>query len=154
MDVLTKERLIRVAMDEAEKATREGNSPFGAVLSDLEGNVVEVARNTTNTDVDPTAHAEVNLIRKVSKKLSTRDLSGYYLICNVQSCAMCFSAAIKAKISNFIFGYGEDETLTPRIDVFEMSKHCEHEVNIETGVLKEECKHQLEQARKMMGKKI
>jgi len=149
MDISTKEKLVKITMDEAQKAIQEGNSPFGAVLSDSNGNVIDVAHNTTNTDTDPTAHAEINLIRKVSKKLNTKDLSDYYLISNVQSCPMCFSAAIRSKISNFIYGYAEDETLVPKADVFEMSKHCNHKVNIETGILREECKHQLEQARKM-----
>ncbi len=150
MDILTKEKLIRIAINEAEKAIQEGNSPFGAVLSDSKGNVIDVAHNTKNMDIDPTAHAEINLIRKVSKRLNTEDLSDYYLISNIQSCPMCFSAAIRSKIFNFIYGYAEDETLIPKINVFEMSKYCKHEINIETGILKDECKHQLEQARKTM----
>ena len=69
MNQKVKEKLMRLAMSEADKAFREGNSPFGAVLADLEGNVIATAYNTTNNDIDPTAHAEINLIRKITKKL-------------------------------------------------------------------------------------
>ncbi|MFA7314540.1 MAG: nucleoside deaminase [Candidatus Magasanikbacteria bacterium] len=150
MNLETKEKLMRIAMEEATKAFEEGNSPFGAVLTDVDGNIIAISHNTTNTSIDPTAHAEINLIRQITKQLTSKDLSAYYLISNAQSCAMCFAAAIKAKISHFIYGYGEDETLTPQINVFEMNKYCKQKANIETGILKEECKTQLEEIRKKM----
>ncbi len=149
MDAHLKEKLLRIAINEAEKATQEGNSPFGAVLADLDGNVVDVAHSTANTDIDPTAHAEINLIKKVTKKINSKDLSDYCLISNAQSCSMCFSAAIRAKIKNFIYGCAENHTLIPKIDVFELSKYCEEKIDIDTGILKKECQEQIERARKM-----
>jgi len=137
-----------VAITEAQKAIETGNSPFGAVLCDKNGNIISVSHNTTNTDIDPTAHAEINVIKKACSKLNTKDLSDYYLISNAQSCSMCFSAAIKSKISNFIYGYAEDETLKPSITVFEMSEFCDQKINIESGILNEECKRQIELFRK------
>lgn len=98
MDNETKERLVRIAQEEAEKAIEEGNSPFGAVLADFDGNVIETSHNTSNTSIDPTAHAEINLIKKSVSMLKTKDLSKYFLISNAQSCSMCMSAAIKSKI--------------------------------------------------------
>jgi tRNA(adenine34) deaminase len=147
MNQSIKESLMRLAIAEAENAIQEGNSPFGAVLSDHRGNVVDIAHNTTRTDCDPTAHAEINLIRKVAKKQNSRNLVEYCLISNAQSCPMCFSAAIKAKITHFIYGYGEDETLLPQIDVLELAQRCPSPPKIETGILKEECRLQLERAR-------
>ena len=149
MNISTKKNLIKIAMDEAEKANKKGNSPFGAVLSDLDGNIIDIAHNTTNTDSDPTAHAEINLIRKVSKKIKSKNLSNYCLISNAQSCSMCFSAAIKSKIKNFIFGADSESHMNPNLNVFEVSKYSHNQLNIDTGVLKEECKSQIEQARKM-----
>ena len=147
MDISVKESLVKVTIEEAEKAIHESNSPFGAVLADFDGGVIHVAHNTVKTDNDPTAHAEINLIRKASKE--NKNLSDYYLVSNAQSCPMCFSAAVRAGISNFLYGYAENETLVPNIDVFEMSKYCESKINIETGILNEECKKQLERARAM-----
>lgn len=149
MNAATKEKLIRLAMAEAQAAAVEGNSPFGAVLADAYGDVIDVAHNTTNTAIDPTAHAEVNLIRKVAARLNTKDLSAYYLISNAESCPMCFSAAVKANISNFIFGNVGGVTMNPKIDVFEMSRHSQGKINIETGILQEECRMQIEKIRKL-----
>lgn len=148
MNNLNKEKLIKIAMNEAEKAIKEGNSPFGAVLSDSEGNIISKTHNTANTDSDPTAHAEIKLIRDVSKKFKTKDLSKYCLVSNAQSCSMCFSAAIKAKIKYFIFGANSESDMNPNLNVFEILKHSKGEINIETGILKNECKKQIENARK------
>jgi len=145
-----KEKLMRLAMKEAAKATKRGNPPFGAVLTDMDGNLIAKDYNTTNSKTDPTAHAQMNLIRQVTKKLKSQNLSDYCLVSNAQDCSMCFDAAIKANIKNFIFGYAEDHTLTPKITVFEMNERCEQKANIETGILKEECQKQIEEARKIV----
>lgn len=143
--------LMRMAMAEAERAAREGNSPFGAVLCDGEGNVLVTARNTTVTDTDPTAHAEINALRLAGKKLGKKDLSGLVLVSNAQSCPMCFCAAIRSGIVDFVYGYAEDETLVPKIDVFSLAKYCAISPNIETGVLGEGCEGQLKMARRRSG---
>ncbi|OGH86250.1 MAG: hypothetical protein A2493_00080 [Candidatus Magasanikbacteria bacterium RIFOXYC12_FULL_33_11] len=150
MNQKVKEKLMRLAMSEADKAFREGNSPFGAVLADLEGNVIATAYNTTNNDIDPTAHAEINLIRKITKKLKAKDLSKYFLVSNAQSCTMCFSAAIKSKIVNFVFGTGNEANNNPNLSIFEIAKYVKEKLNIETGILKDECQKQIEEARKII----
>lgn len=74
--------LMREVMNEVDIAIKEGNSPFASFLLDKEGNIKYRAHNTTNIDTDPTAHAEINLIRKACKDLNTKDLSNYILISN------------------------------------------------------------------------
>ena len=149
MEYSIKEKLVRMAMEEASIAIMEGNSPFGAILTDLGGNVVEIAHNTQNTDSDPTAHAEINLIRSMAKKINNSDLSKYYLIGNAQSCSMCFSAAIKAKITNFIFGAESEPHMNPNLNVHEVAKHTQNDLNITSGILQFECKNQIDKARKL-----
>lgn len=146
MDKATRETLVRTALAEAKKAASEGNSPFGAVICDVDGRIIAAARNTVNADSDPTAHAEMNAIRAASKKLRTKDLSGFFLVSNVQSCPMCFSAAVRSRITDFIFGCAEDETLVPAVNVFKMSEFCK-DVRIETGILENECRKFLNQQR-------
>jgi tRNA(Arg) A34 adenosine deaminase TadA len=150
MDITTKEKLVSIAMQEAEKAWETGNSPFGAVLAAADGTIIQIGHNTVKTDNNPLAHAETNVIVQASKKLNTRDLSPYYLVSNAQSCPMCFSGAIKAKITHFIYGCAEDETLEPKITVFDLAKYCKHPVHIDAGILQEECLAQLARARKKM----
>jgi tRNA(adenine34) deaminase len=149
IDQSTKESLMRLAMAEAAKAIQEGNSPFGALIVDAEGEVVGKAYNTTVTDTYPTAHAEINVIRQVAKKFKTKSLKGYTLISNAQSCPMCFCAAVKAKISHFMYGYAEDETLSPKADVFQINSFCEPQNVIETGILEKECREQIAMVRSM-----
>ena len=140
--------LMREVIDEVNIAIKEGNSPFAAFLLDKDGNIKYMAHNTTNIDCDPTAHAEINLIRKACKDLNTKDLSNYILISNAWSCSMCFSAAIKAKISNFIFGTESESNMNPNITIYDIKEKCSNEINIVTDILKDECKKQIESIRK------
>ena len=140
--------LMREVIDEVNIAINEGNSPFAAFLLDKEGNIKYKAHNTTNIDCDPTAHAEINLIRKACKDLNTKDLSNYILISNAWSCSMCFSAAIKAKISNFIFGTESASNMNPNVTIYDIKEKCSNEINIVTGILKDTCKKQIDDSRK------
>ena len=76
--------------------------PFGACI--VKGNkVIAVSRNTVLKN-DATCHAEVNTIRKASKKLKTYDLSGCSIYSTTEPCPMCFSAIHWARISVLIYG--------------------------------------------------
>ena len=147
MDKTIQEKLMRIAMAEAEKAIQAGNSPFGALLVAPDGSVIERAYNTEWTDNDPTAHAEMNLIRKAVRMLGTTDLSPYYLVCNAQSCSMCFSAAIKCNIQNYVFGADSEGHMNPNLTVYDLAKYAQTELVIHSGVLKEQCRRQIKEAR-------
>lgn len=134
-------------MDEAEKGMKNCNSPFGAVLTDKKGNIVEVAHNTCKTDCDPTAHAEINLLRKAGKKYQTTVLEEYCLFSNAESCSMCITAAIKAGITFFYFGAPSEKNMDPYLTVFDVAKTSKRTLHIETGILKEECIEQISRGR-------
>lgn len=142
------EKIMRVAIEEVEIAIKEGNSPFAAILINKNGEIIGKAHNTAKTENNPILHAEINLITNVCKKLNTRDLSEYCLISNAWSCSMCMSASIKAKISNFIFGAPSENDMNPNITVFDIKEKTNGDINIVTGVLEEECRKQIERARK------
>jgi tRNA(Arg) A34 adenosine deaminase TadA len=150
LDRRKKELLMREVIKEVDKAVLQGNAPFGALLVDHTGTIVYRAHNTTTSTMDPTAHAEVNIIRKACADLQTKNLSLFTLVSNAQSCPMCFSASVKAKISNFLYGYAEDETLIPRINVHELKERVTEEIAIETNILEEECRSQVEKGRKII----
>ena len=145
-----KEKLMRLAMSEADQAVQEGNSPFGAVLADLDGNVIASAHNNTKSTQDPVAHAEVNLIRKIVRQTQSKDLSNYYMIINALPCPMCAAVCIKYKIKNYILGADNEKHMNPYIKIFAIARYSHELVNIETGILKEECQKQIEEARKIM----
>ena len=143
------EKLMKLVLEEVEIAINEGNSPFAANLIDNNGNIIGKAHNTAKSNNNPVLHAEINLITDMCKKLNTRDLSKYCLVSNAWSCSMCMSASIKAKIKNFIFGAPSEDDMNPNITVFDIKEKTKGEINIITGILEEECKAQIERARKV-----
>ena len=147
---ISEEKIIYVMkeiMSEVDIAIKEGNSPFAAFLLNKDGIIKYRAHNTSSTDIDPTAHAEINLIRKACNDLKRKDLSDYILISNAWSCSMCFSAAIKAKISNFIFGTESESDMNPNVTIYDIKEKSKNKINIISGILDNECKKQIEDAR-------
>ncbi|MBR0427785.1 MAG: nucleoside deaminase [Clostridia bacterium] len=151
---INKEKLMRIVIHEAEEAIKEGNSPFGAILIDENGNIIEKAHNTAKSMCNPVLHAEINLITKACKKLNTRDLSKYCIMSNAWSCSMCMSACIKAKIQNFIYGAPSELDMNPNITIFDIKEKTNNKLNIEIGVLQDECQLQIENARQNTGYKV
>ena len=142
-----KEKLMRLAMTEADKASAEGNYPFGAVVADETGKIFASAHNTQITDHDSTVHAEFNLIRYLSKKHDREEFSSFFLESNAESCSMCFSAAIKAGILHLIFGAPSEPHMEPFLTVKNIVRFCRVNLDISYGVLKEDCIRQIAETR-------
>lgn len=93
-----------LAIEEARKTMNENiGGPFGAAITDKEGNIIVVASNRVLETNDPTAHAEVMAIREATKKLGTKDLSEYILYATGYPCPMCLSAIIWANIKKVYY---------------------------------------------------
>jgi tRNA(adenine34) deaminase len=152
MDLDTQERLVRLAMQAAQQAADEGNYPFGALMTDASGKVLACAHNTQNTDRDPTAHAEINLIRSLAKNHSATEFADFYMVSNAESCSMCMSAAIKAGIRHYVFGAPSEAHMEPYLTVKDVLKYCRVEPDVTFGVLAEECRAQIRQIREKQGK--
>ncbi|MCD6356320.1 MAG: nucleoside deaminase, partial [Anaerolineaceae bacterium] len=129
-----------IAIEEAKKAAAEGNYPFGAVIADRKGNLLAKAHNTQVTDRDPTAHAEINLIRALAKKYTEEELADFYLVCNAESCSMCFSAAIKAGIKHYVFGAPSEPHMEPYLTVSDILTYCRRPLDVTFGILESECR--------------
>ena len=67
---------------------------------------------------------------------------------NAWSCSMCMSACIKAKIQNYIYGAPSEETMNPNVTIFDIKDKSKIELNIEIGILENECRLQIDNARK------
>ena len=99
------EEIMRLGINEARKTMNENKGgPFGAVITDKNGNVISVASNLVLKLHDPTAHAEIMAIREASRKLETYDLSNCVLYATGYPCPMCLSAIIWANIKNVYYG--------------------------------------------------
>lgn len=132
-------RLMRVAIEEAKKAIRRGDKPVGGLIVDKNGNIIVSGGNREVTDMDPTAHAEMVLIREACKKLKKRDLKGYISICTAESCPMCTSALIIAGIREFYFGAYLEKTFNPYITMTKLVEQSKGDFIIVDGVLNDEC---------------
>jgi tRNA(adenine34) deaminase len=93
-----------LALAEAEKAAARGEVPVGAVLVDSEGHVVAVAGNRTEELADPTAHAEMLVIRAGAAKLGRPRLLGCDLYVTLEPCPMCAQAISFARLRRLYFG--------------------------------------------------
>lgn len=118
------------------------------IICDDDGNILAEAENSTKTEHNPTAHAEMNAIKRLTIGKRSTKFSDLTLISNVQSCPMCFCAAYRSGIRSFIYGSSENDTLVPHITVQELNSFCNPTASIVTGILQDECKKILLDARK------
>ncbi len=86
------ERHLLAAIELARRARENGNHPFGALLVDGDDNVVLEAENTVVTGRDPTAHAELNVIRAAGERFDPDFLGRCTLYASTEPCAMCAAA--------------------------------------------------------------
>jgi tRNA(Arg) A34 adenosine deaminase TadA len=93
-----------VALAKAEAAAACGEVPVGAVLVDDAGNVIAAAGNRVENDHDPTAHAEMLVLREGAAKLGSTRLSESDLWVTLEPCAMCAAAVALARIRRLYFG--------------------------------------------------
>jgi tRNA(Arg) A34 adenosine deaminase TadA len=99
----THEDYMKIAAGLAEKNVRKGGGPFSALVV-KDGEVVATGCNRVTNKHDPTAHAEVEAIRKATKKLGTYDLSGCTIYASCEPCPMCLGAIYWARLDNLYFG--------------------------------------------------
>ncbi len=94
-----------LAFQEAEAAAARGEVPVGAVLVDpAKGEVLAAAGNQTEATFDPTAHAEMLVIRAAAAKLGAARLAGCDLYVTLEPCTMCAAAASHARLRKVIYG--------------------------------------------------
>jgi tRNA(Arg) A34 adenosine deaminase TadA len=94
---------MELALAEAETAAARGEVPVGAVLIDNDGCVRAAAGNRVESDRDPTAHAEMLVLRAATARLGTKQLPGCDLYVTLEPCAMCAAAIAFARLRRLYF---------------------------------------------------
>lgn len=102
---------LRKAVEISRRSRENGNTPFGAVLVDSEGNIIEEQENVEITEHKCTGHAETMLIEKASKKYSRDFLWNCTLYTTVEPCAMCAGAVYWGNIGTIVYGMEEKKLL-------------------------------------------
>lgn len=95
--------MMRRALAAARAAALAGEVPVGAVLVDAAGVVLAEAHNRVEADRDPTAHAEMLVIRAAAARVQAKRLPGCTLYVTLEPCAMCAAAASFARLTRIVF---------------------------------------------------
>ncbi len=130
---------MEVALDLAKKAAIRGEVPVGAILI-KEGNLIASGGNSPISSVDPTAHAEIKVLRKAAKQLSNYRLPGTTLYVTLEPCTMCVGAIIHARVQRVVFGAKDPKTgaLVSRYTIGR-DNLLNHALETCGGVLEEKC---------------
>ncbi len=148
----TPEYYMKQALGEAEKAFAEGEVPIGAVIV-KDGEIVGRGRNSAEKSKDPTCHAEIMAIRDACKRLGGWRLPGCDMYVTAEPCSMCAGAIVLARIEKLYIG-----TLDPKagacvsLNNIVTDTRLNHQVQLFTGVMKEECSALLKEFFKQLRK--
>lgn len=127
------------ALEEARSAGAAGEVPIGAVLA-LDGRVIARSGNRTIRDCDPTAHAEVIVLREGARVVDNYRLAGTTLYVTIEPCSMCAGAMVQARIPRLVYGANDPKAGAVRTHFQILSdSNLNHQVEITAGVLAAEC---------------
>ena len=133
------ERYMKEAIRQAKKARALEEVPIGCVIV-YEGKIIARGYNSRNTDKNTLSHAELNAIRKASKKLGDWRLEGCTMYVTLEPCQMCAGALVQSRIDEVVIG-----SMNPKagcagsvLNLLEVDGF-NHKVKITRGILEEEC---------------
>ena len=131
--------IMEQALEEARTAAAAGEVPIGALLV-YEGQIIARSGNRTIRDCDPTAHAELVVLREGSRKLGNYRLAGTTLYVTVEPCSMCAGGMIQARVPRLVYGCDDPKGGAVR-SCFAMLNHpgLNHQVEVTAGILANEC---------------
>jgi len=129
---------MRIALEAARGAEAAGEVPVGAVLV-RDDTVLAVAANRPIAGHDPTAHAEIEVLRAGGRALSSYRLTGTALYVTLEPCVMCASAIIHARVARLVFGAWDPKAgaAGSTTNIFALPS-MNHRVDVFGGVLMEE----------------
>ena len=155
------ERFMKEAIRQAKKARALDEVPIGCVIV-YEGKIIARGYNRRNTDENTLSHAELNAIKKASKKLGDWRLEGCTMYVTLEPCQMCAGALMQSRIDKVVIG-----SMNPKagcagsvLNLLEMDGF-NHKVEVERGILQEECStmlseffRELREKKKMLKKSL
>jgi len=129
-----------VALEHARLAQDHGDVPIGAVVLDAGNQVVAAAGNERELRSDPTAHAEVLVLRRAAEALGSWRLDQHTLVVTLEPCTMCAGALVLARVRRLVFGAYDPKAgaVASLFDVVRDSR-LNHRVEVTGGVREGEC---------------
>ncbi len=133
-----------MALHEASIAAGTGDVPVGAVLLDRDGSVLGKNHNRREVNHDPTAHAELLVLREAARRVGGWRIPGATLVVTLEPCVMCAGAVVLARIARLVIA-----TMDPKAGAVESvyrltaDARLNHQVEVVTGVLADDASTQL-----------
>jgi len=134
-------KFMNLALLEAKKAGQIDEVPVGALLVSENGDILAAAHNQTIKKNDPTAHAEILVLREAAEKCKNYRLLNTILYVTVEPCIMCMGALIHARVARIVFGtpdlkWGGVGSLYNLAD----DSRLNHQIEILKGVCEDDCR--------------
>lgn len=139
------QKYMREAIKQAKKAYALEEVPIGCVIV-YEGKIIGRGYNRRTVDKNPLAHAEIQAIRKASRKMGDWRLEDCTLYVTLEPCQMCSGAIVQARMKRVVVGCmnpkaGCAGSILNLLDV----KEFNHQVELKTGILEDECSRMMKQ---------
>jgi tRNA(adenine34) deaminase len=130
---------MQYALDEARTAAAAGEVPVGAVLVH-DAKIIARSSNRTIRDCDPTAHAEIVVLREGARRLGNYRLPATTLYVTIEPCSMCAGAIIQARVPRLVYACDDPKSGAVR-SCLEILSHprLNHQPEVASGVLASEC---------------
>jgi len=133
------EEFMSLALQEAQKSKEMNEVPVGAIVT-INEEVISKSHNKSISENDPTAHAEINALRKAAESVDNYRLTGATLYVTLEPCAMCYGAIIHARISRLVFGAYDPKTGVCGSSINLHKQACfNHTPEVKGGILREDC---------------
>jgi tRNA(Arg) A34 adenosine deaminase TadA len=107
-DIIQDKQLLRASLKIARRSLEKGNLPFGCLLADANGQIIEEAENTVISDADSIAHCEINLAHQLSGKYEFEYLQTCSLYASTEPCPMCTGAMFWCGIGTIVFALSKE----------------------------------------------
>ena len=125
---------MRRALEQARRASKAGEVPVGALMVDSDGRAV-ADHNRTRELSDPTAHAELLVIREAARRLGDWRLEGHVLYVTLEPCAMCAGAIVAARVPRLVFGASDPKAgMCGTLEDLVRDPRLNHRVDVASGV--------------------
>ena len=131
---------MRLALEQARAGETLGEVPVGAVLAGRDGTILASAHNACLSLNDPTAHAEILVLRRAAERLGNCRLGGTVLIVSLEPCLMCAGALVHARVDGIVYGAADPlaGAVSSRLEAFALPFH-NHTIWHMGGVAGKEC---------------
>lgn len=128
-----------IALEQASLGEKLGEVPIGAVIT-FNNDIIAKAYNQVETLKDPTAHAEIIVIKEAAKLLNNKVLNECTLFVTLEPCSMCSGAIVLAKLNTLVYGASDIKTgASGSIYCITHDSRLNHQVNIIQGIREKEC---------------